>query len=376
MPDKKDSNVQGIDRRRFLKRAGSTAVAASVLPMFNINHAWSQDVTYDGGVFDAGGATINIGEWGGFWEEFMRANLLDEFEKDFNCKIAYDASWPWFPKYVAGGPKNPVFDIANWNLPDMYKTARAGDYFLKPEEIVDHVPNAQDIWPFATASGVGITWAFGQYCFVYRSDISDPAPTSFKSFWDDQYAKGKRATYITSNTLQMVFFMVASEVFGSGPKDMEAGFDAMRRAMPLKISDFTGNMQTLVERGEVVIGVQWEGEVWNQLDNGIPVQPYIWTERKPLLTQTYTIARYAEPMQKKLAFALMHRKLGNEFSSKAGSTFYLRPTRKSAPIPENLASKGVTNTASSTDGLWIPDWFWYLDNETEIVETVNEIFTS
>lgn len=276
-----------------------------------------------------------------------------------------------------GGIKfNPVFDIANWNLPDMYKTARAGDYFLKPEEIVDHVPNAQDIWPFATASGVGITWAFGQYCFVYRSDISDPAPTSFKSFWDDQYAKGKRATYITSNTLQMVFFMVASEVFGSGPKDMEAGFDAMRRAMPLKISDFTGNMQTLVERGEVVIGVQWEGEVWNQLDNGIPVQPYIWTERKPLLTQTYTIARYAEPMQKKLAFALMHRKLGNEFSSKAGSTFYLRPTRKSAPIPENLASKGVTNTASSTDGLWIPDWFWYLDNETEIVETVNEIFTS
>jgi len=26
------------------------------------------------------------------------------------------------------------------------------------------------------------------------------------------------------------------------------------------------------------------------------------------------------------------------------------------------------------EGLWIPDWNWYLDNEDEIVETVNEIF--
>ena len=40
--------------------------------------------------------------------------------------------------------------------------------------------------------------------------------------------------------------------------------------MPAKISDFTGNMQTLVERGEVQIGVQWKENVI-QMDKGIPV---------------------------------------------------------------------------------------------------------
>jgi len=26
------------------------------------------------------------------------------------------------------------------------------------------------------------------------------------------------------------------------------------------------------------------------------------------------------------------------------------------------------------EGLWTPDWDWYLDNEQDIVETVNMIF--
>ncbi len=35
----------------------------------------------------------------------------------------------------------------------------------------------------------------------------------------------------------------------------------------------------------------------------------------------------------------------------------------------------MTNDANSTDGLWIPDWNWYLDNEAKITEVCNEIFS-
>jgi putative spermidine/putrescine transport system substrate-binding protein len=361
---------KGVSRRSVLAGAGA---AAAGVHLFNINHGWSQDVTYDGGVFDAGGATLNIGEWGGFWQEFVQENLLDQFMADFNCTISYDSAWPWFPKYVAGGPEAPVYDITNWNLPEMFKTARAGDFFLSPEEIIANCPNAQNVWPFAIENGIGITWGFGQYCYAWRTDLADPAPTDFKSFWEEQYAD-KRGTYITSNTLQMEFFMTASAVFGSGPDDMDAGFAAMESAMPMKISDFTGNMQTLIERGEVAIAVQWEGEVYNQIDKGVAVEAMVWQEHKPFLTQTKTISRYSEPTQKKLALALLHRTLSPEFINAFGTTFYMRPTHKDAVIPENLAAKGVVNSADATAGLWTPDWNWYLDNEDDIVETVNEIF--
>ena len=171
----------------------------------------------------------------------------------------------------------------------------------------------------------------------------------------------------------MTFFMAASAVWGENEFDMEAGFDAMRRAMPMKVSDFTGNMQTLVERGEVHCGVQWEGEVYFQQDKDIPVQPYVWTEKKPILTQTKTISRYSDPIQKKLSLALLNETLAPSYLEKAAEVFYLRPSNSKAVIPANLAAKGVVNAASALDGLWIPDWNWYIDNDDDITETVNEI---
>ena len=361
-------------RRKFLK---TTAVltAASTLPLFNINHAWSQDVVFDGQPFDAGGATLLLGEWGGFWEEYMRSAFLDEFEKTYNCKVSYDGAWPWFPKYVANGPQNPAYDICNWNIPEMIKTQRAGDYFMTPDDIADAIPNGKNIWDFAKATGVGLTWAFGQYAHVYRTDLTDPNPSTFESFWEDRFA-GMRGTYITSNTLQMVFFLAASAHFGKDEFDLKAGFEAMKAARPVKLSDFTGNMQTLVERGEVHIGVQWEGEIYLQMDKGISVAPIIWEHRKPILTQTHTVSKYSDPIQKKLALAYVNAKLDPKFMNGAGETFYLRPTIKNAVLPELLTSKGVKNDAQALDDVWTPDWNWYLDNEDDIVETCNEIFAS
>lgn len=363
-------------RRMVLKSLAAGAAATAVgggVNLFNINHAWSQDVTYDGGVFDAGGATLNVAEWGGFWEEIMRKTLLDAFEKEFNCKIVYDSAWPWFPKFVAGGTERPPYAITNWNYPEMFKTAGAGDFFVPIDEMIANMPNAAGLWPFATANGVGVTWSYSRYCYAYRTDLVAAAPAAFKDFWAEGLA-GKRATYITSNTLQMDFFLSACSLFGKDQFDYDAGYEAMKSAMPMKISDFTGNMQTLLERGEVAMAVQHDAEVYQQMDRGIPVAPFIWEEVKPILTQTKTISKYVDPMQKKLAFALLNRTLDPAFLTNMGTNFYQRPTHKEAVITENLASKGVTNSEDAVAGFWTPDWATYLENEEDIVETVNGIF--
>ena len=112
-------------RRKFIKNTAAITAAASTLPLFNINHAWSQDVVFDGQPFDSGGATLRVGEWGGFWEEYMRTAFINDFEKTYNCTVKYDGAWPWFPKYVANGPENPAYDLCNWNIPEMMKTQRA-----------------------------------------------------------------------------------------------------------------------------------------------------------------------------------------------------------------------------------------------------------
>ncbi|MCP4306442.1 MAG: ABC transporter substrate-binding protein, partial [bacterium] len=114
--------------------------------------------------------------------------------------------------------------------------------------------------------------------------------------------------------------------------------------------------------------------VYNQIDKGAPIGAMLWEELKPILTQTKTISRYSDPVAKKLAFALLNRTLSPEYGEEFGKTFYMRPTNKKTPITPALAAQGVTNTADATNGMWIPDWYWYLDNEDDVVETVNEIF--
>ena len=361
-----------MNRRSFLKSSAASLAGAAGANSFFVNHAWSQDVIWDGQPFDAGGATLNLNEWGGFWEEAQRDAIINDFEKTFNCTVAYDSSFPWFPKYIAGGPQDPSHHVGNWNLNEIIKLNRIGDFFLSTDEIKASVPNAADVWDFAFGSGLGVTWGYGQYVYVYRTDKVDPAPTSFKDFWRPELA-GKRGTYITSNGLQQVFFMTAAAEWGKDQYDLEAGYEAMRSAMPMKISDFTGNMQTLVERGEVEMAVQWQGEAFLQMDKGIAVAPFEW-ERKPILTQTLSISRYSDPVEKKLALAYLNAKLDAEYQTKMSETFYLRPSNKGSILPERLKSKGVTNTADAIEGFWIPDWNWYLDNEDDIVETVNGIF--
>lgn len=363
--------MTGFSRRTLLK----TGAAAAGVSLFNINHAWSQDVTYDGGTFDAGGETITVAEWGGFWQETQRKLLLDQFETDFNCKVQYDSSFPWFPKFVANGPKSPPFAVTNWNLPEMFKTAGAGDFFLPQDELIANVPNAKDLWPFASQNGLGLTWAFSRYCYVYRTDTGLAAPTAFKDFWDERYA-GKRGTYVTTSTLQMMFFLVSCGAFGKDQYDLEAGFEAMRAAAPMKISDFTGNMQALVERGEVEIAVQNDGEVYLQKAKGIPVDAYLWDNPRPALTQTKTVSRYLEPVQKKLALALINRTMDATYQSEVSKVFFYRASNRKATLAQGLLDQGVTNDENALAGLWIPDWKAYLETEDDVVETVNDIFAS
>jgi len=359
-----------LNRRTVLKGAAAAAAAPT---MFNINHTWSKDVMWDGQPFNAGGAVLRMAEWGGFWEESVRKYLLPSFEKDYNCKIAWDSSFPWFAKFAAGGSKNPPYGIANWNLKDMYQTARAGDFFLPLDDVLPNIPAAANLWDFAKVTGLGITWAYGRYTFGYRTDMIDAPIKKFDDFWRPSLAS-KRATYVTINELQMTLFVTACAIYGKDQYDLKAGYEAMKKLVPLKTSDFTGNMQALLERGEIVACNQWDGEMWAMEDRGVKVGQYIWEEKKPLLTQTRTISKYAEPMEKKLAFALMDRTLDPKIFGKFAELFYLRPTCKNIEVTPKMAAKGITNTADSIEGFWIPDYKGYLDHADEVEETVNGIF--
>jgi len=370
--------ARAISRRRFMAGAGKTALgvgAASVIGAPFINHAWSQDVSYDGGIFDAGGASLRIAEWGGIWEELVRKKVLDQFEKDFNAKIEYDSAFPWSPKMIPSGPTKPIYDLINWNMPDMFQIHGIGDY-LEPLDVVkENVPNSKDLWDFATVTNVGLTWLFSTYGYAYRTDLVEDPPTKFEDMWRPEFAD-LRGNYTTPNTLFQVHFMVASEVFGSGPTDMKAGLDAYKELMPMKLTDFSTTMGQMLERGEVVIANHHDGEPYALMDKGVPLGWMYWTVREPVLTQTKTISLYSEPMQKKLAYALLNRYADVPLQEAMGEFLYMQGTNRNMVTPPGLRSKGINNTAEAATSKWIPPWDYWVENQQEITERVNRIYSS
>src|SRR5262249_32663247 len=103
---------------------------------------------------------------------------------------------------------------------------------------------------------------------------------------------------------------------------------------------------------------------------------YIWKEKTPLLSQMKTISKYAEPGQKKLAFAMLNRFLDPKVFGKFAELFYLRPTCKNIEVTPKMAAKGITNNAESVKGYWFPDIGKYVDSADEVEETVNGIFSA
>ena len=119
-----DKDEDGVSRRRRSKEPRPPPL----LPPCSISiTAWSKDVLWDGKPFDAGGADAahrRMGRvLGGIGPQISAARLR---EAATIARFRGIPAFPWFPKFAAGGPKNPFCDIANWNLKDMYQTARGG----------------------------------------------------------------------------------------------------------------------------------------------------------------------------------------------------------------------------------------------------------
>lgn len=360
--------MEQFNRRRFL------AGAAAGVALFNINHAWSRDVHYDGTPFDAGGATVRFSCWPGFWEALERKTLLDRFEKTYNCKVVYDGEFPWWPRYVDDSTGAPPFALSNWNLPEMFQVAQAGDHFVAQDELVANLPEIGNCWPFALANGVGVTWAYGRLCFAYMTDSGILPPERFADFWDPRF-DGRRVLLERENDIFKGFFMTTAAEFGASQRDLATALDRMKPLDDSLVVHFNRQVSDAMAAGKGTIGLNFDGDVYLMMEQGLPMMPLLWSART-ILTQTMTVARRLEPMERRLAYALLNEHLKAPFQEAFANGFPVRPTNAEARIPPRFARFGIQNTFEATDDLWIPNWIWWNDHVAEIQARLKEIFAS
>jgi putative spermidine/putrescine transport system substrate-binding protein len=363
-----------ISRRGFLRiAAGATAtvIASSALsscgPAPTVSPGAGVEETYDGGIFDAGGAVLKLMEWGGPWVENSRLIILDEFEEEFNCTVEVDPGFPWYAKFAASSVDDPPADLVNANLNDSYKLWAEG-YLLDTEEVVANVPNAADCWEFATTRGYGIIRYWDKLGLAYRKDLVDPPPSKWMDLWDDKFA-GKRGNFAIDHSYAAKLYMLCNEIFGSGMHDMEAGLQAYEALKPVKLADLSPLILEWLIAGEILVGNQQSGEPLRRELDGAPISWAGCEEASPGLFQDVCVAKGSK--QKKLAYALLNRMLDPDKQIAFTDWVGMRPANKKAQMPGFLEELGITNSPEQVEDLWFADWEWWWENVDELVERFN-----
>lgn len=303
---------------------------------------------------DFKGKKLVVTSYGGTWEEFMRKEILPDWENATGAKIelAVGLSTDWMTKLRAAGVKNPPYDVVIAN--ETYiSTGRLGGFFDPLP--VDKVPNLNDVDPslrlkddigvFALVSPIGLGY------------ITDKATVDAAPSWLD-LAKflPSLGIYNVKNSACAQHIMMTAEVVSGDPKKWEDGFTWIKDNLhDAKQSDFSGDMETLLTSGEVNVGLLDAPAVARLSGQGIPIawsgpkEGYLMFEQNTNLT--------VGSKEKDLAYSFINYWLGISVQTKFAEAYFWTPSNTKVEITGDLAKKiPVTRDNLNLMKHWDYEW--------------------
>lgn len=343
-----------LGRRQFLGTAAAAAAVTMGAPL----------------VARADTATLNITGWGGKWGEIFAAQIAPVFEKEFNCKLVTDTSFPFLPKLQASSRSNPIYDVLHANTNEHWKALEFGLI----DETLDAqlIPNLADLYDFATSDKmVGVAMYTSAIGLAYRSDRLSAAPKSWKEFWNPEYADKRGAYVIPINSFGQAFLYLSGGLFGSDYKDLDAAYEAMEKLKPVKLQDFTGGMEKLLLSGEVDIAVLHDSGALRYYDTEHPIRFAAPEEGLLSLEQTLSITKGTK--KRELANAFVNFMLSPEIQKILAEGVWYSPANKKVDLAP-VYKERLLATPEKMSSLIQVDWKWYNANKDAIDMRVNRIF--
>src|SRR5882724_3681889 len=244
-----------ISRRKAL-RAGAGLAAIGALGAPAIAHAETK--------------TLKITTWGGKWGDAMKAAVLPAFEKEFKCTVSADQALPFLPKLQASSRNDPLYDVLHANSNEQWSALTEG--LVMDKITVKEVPNVADVYPWAASDKiVGVTILTSAIGLGYRTDKGLTAPKSWKDLADPKLAGARGSYIIPVNSLGQCHLMMLGKIYGKGLQDLDAAYKALEQLKPIKLVDFTGQMEKMLLSGEVIEGVIHDSGVYRYDGQNQPV---------------------------------------------------------------------------------------------------------
>jgi putative spermidine/putrescine transport system substrate-binding protein len=342
-----------LTRRHLISAGTATAVTAVVCPA----------------IPKAQTATLKITTWGGKWGDIMKGKVLPAFEKEHKCSVLPDQAFPFLPKLQASSKADPIYDVLHANSNEQWKAAELG--LVLPKVDAKAAPNVADVYPYAVSDKiVGISIFTSAIGLGYRTDKGLTAPKSWKDLADPRLA-GQRGSYlIPVNSLGQAHLMMLGKIYGNGFEDLDAAYKALEQLKPIKLFDFTGQMEKAMLSGEVTMGVIHDSGIYRYDADKPPLEFVVPSEGVVALEQVLTVTPGSKVRE--LAHAYVDYMLRPDVQKELAEGVWYSPSNKKVKLDARYDAR-LFNTEAKVAQLMQMPWKWYNDRKDEIDGRVQRI---
>ncbi len=296
-----------------------------------------------------------VTSYGGPWEQFMRREIVPGFERESGARVELSVglSRDWVAKVRAAGRGTPPFDVLIANT--TWVSALRAEGFLE-KLTVDKVPNLRHVWPeLRIKDDIGVITLVGPLGIAYRKDLVTKVPKSWKDLWDPAY-RGKLGLYSVANSANPMFTMLVSRIYRGTDRDIDFAINKIKELWPFRQTDFSGDMEILLTRGEVHVGILDSPAASRLKAQGVPIEWVFPREGVFMFEQDTNVL--AGSRNKELAYRFINYFLSQPVQEKWAAQFWWTPANRRVRITGPLALQIPVHTQVQIRQIMKWDWDW------------------
>ena len=345
---------QQMKRRTFLKGVAGTAAAASTL----------------GFPYVARGAnTLVVNSYGGSFEKFMRSEIVPPFERKTGIEITLDINLGkgWLANLRAAGPENPPYDVLMTN--ETWASIEREEGFFEP--IPDGaVPNMENVWPIARLEDDwGVIGTLSPIGLAYRSDRVANPPTAWEDLWTNEEFARRTGMYTITNSAGYMFVLMTARNFFGSEYEVDKAIGKIKELRPFNQVDFSGTMETVLTRGEVVVGPLDFAAGARLKVKKAPVAMSAPREGMFMFEQVFNVLKGSE--KKELGYQWIDYILDPATQEKWVRNYYWSPVNRNVEVPDDLKDLvPIHGERMNEIVLW--DWKAANRNRDHVIERWNK----
>lgn len=277
-----------------------------------------------------------VNTYGGRWEKFWRSDLLPPFNKATGIDTTLDVGLGrnFIANLRAAGVNNPPYSalMINENLANILR----GEGFFEAIP-ADKVPNLANVYPnLRNPNNNGVRGIISPIGLAYRRDLVKTPPTAWADLWTNPEFKGKIGLYQIANTAGVLFLLMTARIFGGSEDAIDVAFRKVKELMPFAQVDFSGSLTTLLQRGDVTVGMIDFPEVVALKRRGVPVEMVIPKEGVVAFEQSFNVLRNAPAKEE--AYRYINYILDPGTQEAMAKEFFTSPSNTRAKVPTELAA--------------------------------------